>query len=153
MCKACYSTPQWNEIHYKRQGAVDPDDFYKEVNYRPKAKAKKAKKRYPGCPGNDKGPHVYMWTTEKNREDLFFDYYGFHKHEKKVCVGCGHVDKSRTTAEYDERNSKEKDKAYRKGRHVWNFWGFENYDEEYRAVRAAYIKRRGWDEYAYGGWW
>ena len=152
MCKHC-----WDEggPHHKDfiRGGVDPEDFEKEVNYHPKQKKSKKAKKYPGCPGNDKGPHIYVWTTEHNKSTLFLDYFGFHRYEQKVCCGCGHMDRRRKTPEYEERNAKEKDKAVRRGERVWKYWSFEDFDEGYREKRSRYIRQRGWDDYVYGWPW
>jgi len=154
MCDACtYYKSEAARNKDFRQGAINPDVYDEEVNYSPKTKAKKTKKRYPGCPGNDKGPHIYVWTTEKNNHTLFFEHYGFHKYEKRICVGCNHVDRKRTTQAYRERNAREKDKAARRGQRTYKYWTFEDHDEEYREVRRRYISRHGWDEYAYNGMW
>ena len=151
MCSGCYSDPAWDEIHYRRQGAVGVEDFYKEVNYTKKSKKKNVKK-YPGCPGNEGKAHIYVWTTEFNGKSLFFDFYGFHKFEKKICAGCGHKDRSRRTEEYNRRNEKVFAKREPRRHSSIRWFSFEDYDDEYREKRSAYTKRWGWD-YEYISSW
>jgi hypothetical protein len=134
-----------------KHGGVDIDDFDAEVNYQKRIakKNKKAKKRYPGCPENNNGPHVYVWTTEFRGERLFKDYFGFHKYEEKRCAGCGHKDSSRLTEEYNARNSKEFTKYKRKNpnrRYLrLRWWRFETYDEGFKNK-----ERSAWQRWGYG---
>lgn len=98
-------------------GGVDPSDFEDEVRHRKKrGKARPKKKR--GCPENDFGPHVYVWTTEYFRSDGgfddwihhyekdFWDRNGFNRREYKTCVGCLQRVKSRYTEEMKKRIAK-----------------------------------------------
>lgn len=115
MCSSCYSDPAWDEIHYRRQGAVDVDDFDKEVNYQTRMKgrgykSKRAKKpKDRGCEGNDFGAHVYVWTVEENKDALwsfmmpneeYFKQTGFYRYEYLRCAGCGRVKKQRFTEQF-----------------------------------------------------
>lgn len=135
-----------------KDGAVAPEFGEEEINYSPKKRRKNSVKKYPGCPGNDRGSHVYIWTTEYNTPNLFSDYYGFHKREKKICAGCEHIDKTRLTDEYRERNDKFKEKRARRGERIWKWISFEDYDEDYRAARKHCRDRYGWHEYIYDGY-
>lgn len=180
MCRDCYSDPAWDEIHYRRQGAVDVDDFYKEVNYQTRMKGRgwsrggshkqNGKPRKRGCPANNNKAHVYVWTTENNIEDLFFRFYGFHKWEKEFCCGCDNRRGRRLT----ERYLNIKDRKYKKltngaefnvkrGEPVAQSWRFrrniipsysmfewETNDEEYMEYRKDYIKKNGYNSYVHG---
>lgn len=150
MCKHCWGDDR--SVHHKDWIRGWADDGYEETRHRASAKSK-TKKKYPGCPGNDRGPHVYVWTTEKNHDSLFFDFYGFHKYEKMVCAGCGNVNKIATTEEYRKRNDKFKERRVRRGERVWKWIAFEDYDEEYREKRRRYISRNGYTNYLYSTLW
>lgn len=147
MCYECYG---YGEKPSVRRQMVEVEDFYEEVNYQPKKKDKRGVKRYPGCPENNRGPHVYAWTTEFNGPSLFFDYFGFHKRERKVCVGCLHEDARRFTEEYNNRNEREFAKRPPRRYSKLRWFRFEDHDEGYRAKRKAYLQRYGWDyDYIY----
>ena len=85
---------------------------WEETPYRPRRKKETPKKR--GCPENDFGPHIYVWTTlatnswsqflEEN--DSFFGRHGFRRREYKVCCGCGKQQSSRYTEEMQKRITK-----------------------------------------------
>lgn len=117
MCKHCWDDTE--SVHHKDfiQGAVDPEDFYDEVNYHQKKKDRKARPRR-GCYANDFGAHVYVWTTELepvgwayslngSRVMSFYSVHGFHRMEAKVCVGCQKVIKRRYTEEFNKLAAKE----------------------------------------------
>ena len=165
MCSGCYSDPAWDEIHYRRQGAVDVEDFYKEVNYTLKKKSKKERvKTRPGCPGNEYKSHVYVWTTENEYRDFFYDYFGFPKYQHKTCVGCGKTNGSKHSDQYMKVKERKWAKLavpekgvpisrwYRRNNSYsrFNWWAWENEDEEYRKARKDYIDRHGWPKYMYG---
>lgn len=136
-----------------RRGA-GPDAFWDEtelVEY-PKAKRGKDKvrKRYPGCPGNNNKSHVFVWTTQyEDTRNLFYRYFGFHKHERKVCAGCAHRDARRTTERYDKKKMglwpNRKNKAYSS----YRWWCWESYDEGYAAFRKEHVSRYGFTEAFY----
>lgn len=69
-----------------RRGACE-DAFWDEdelVDF-PRASRKKRKPR-KGCPGNDFGPHVYVWVPYG---DFYEDYpWTSNRYEIKVCCGC-----------------------------------------------------------------
>lgn len=142
MCKHCWD---WNEgVHHKDwvRGYEEPEDFEKEVNYKPKKKDKAGPKKKPGCPGNEGKSHVYVYTTEYNIEDLFFLYFGFHKTEKRICAGCG---KSGYKTRVTER--------YRKKFKSTNRWGgAESRHEGYREFRRRWLVQRGYTNEWYGNW-
>lgn len=84
----------WGDKHddndYKniRQGAGE-DAFWDEdelVTF-PSQTKKKKHKRHQGCPGNDNGAHVYVWTLDEN--DWWRHYFPNEKREAKMCAGCG----------------------------------------------------------------
>lgn len=73
----------------RRDFRHDHGDGYIETPHR-KAKTKKTSK-HEGCPGNDDGPHVYVWTRETFwkpswRFNNWFWY--FSDYEYKTCAGC-----------------------------------------------------------------
>lgn len=161
MCKHCWDAGE--SEHHKDfiQGAVDPDDGWVEVNYqaRPKSKNKKKKTR-PGCSGNEYGPHIYVWTTEREFRDFFYDYFGFPKYQHKVCVGCGKTNGSKHSDEYMKVKERKwaKKATPEKGVPVsrWNrryrsfkWWSWESEDAEYMAARREYIDRNGYPRYLY----
>lgn len=95
---------------YFRQGGVGTEDFEDEFRHVKSAKTKARPKK--GCPGNDYNEHVYVWVAETRdapwlSEDLFFEFYGFHKYEYKVCAGCDKRMKYRLSAEYTKKFKKE----------------------------------------------
>lgn len=117
------------------QGGVGLDDFVDTIKHVKKADPKKhVKKR--GCPGNDYKAHVYVWVPEvdtspwkSDRE--FFDFYGFHKYEYKICAGCEKRTNFRLTEEYTKKfkqsgrwgSAEYKDPAYMKSRERrWRTW-------------------------------
>lgn len=131
MCSLCRMAPAEVERQYRRQGAVDENDF-EEVNYHPKKKDKPPRVR--GCPGNDHKEHVYIWTTELEptgwytvswSEDIkptFHERHGFYRQEARVCVGCGRVSKRRYTEEFSKLVSK---KGWYQANYGWRRWGPE----------------------------
>lgn len=169
MCKNCYSDPAWDELHYRRQGAVDIEDFDDEPRYRKPGSStgynynNKSKRVPRGCPENNNKSHVWVWTTEFEPTDIFFEHFGFHKRESKVCCGCGKIDKTRETEEYMRRKEHEWRKRtggefeakrgeplplrgrYRIGASFWAF-RWEDYDEEY------YAKYNEWYEKMRNAW-
>ena len=124
------------------QGGVDEKDFVDDFRY--KAKAKKPNKRTrPGCPGNDNKEHVYVWTSELELEDLFFEYFGFHKHEHKVCIGCGKPDgyRYRTTEEYNRRRDKKP--AVVTNQRYFYFQSWEKNHKGYQEFRRNWFVQNG----------
>ena len=99
-------------------GGVDLSDFEDEVRHRKKRGKTAYKKKKRGCPGNDFGPHIYVWTTEYFRRDGSFDEWtfqyekdfwdrnGFNRREYKTCVGCLQRVKSRYTEQFAKRVAK-----------------------------------------------
>lgn len=167
MCRCCKMDPRDVAIMRLRQGAIPIEDFDEEVTYRhPKRRKKKEKvKTRPGCPANEFKAHVYVWTTETEYRDFFYDYFGFPKGQSKVCVGCGKRNGSKPSDEYMRRKEREWAKLatpekgvpvprwrYRSGRRyvAFNWWSWENNDEDYRKARKEYIDRNGWPKYMYG---
>lgn len=171
MCKACKMDPREVARLYERQGAVDVDDFDKEVNYQTRMKGRgysrggshkqKAKTR-PGCPGNDYKAHVYVWTTESEEDDFFSDYYGFHKRQHRICAGCNKFNGSKLSDEYMKVKERKWQKIatpekgvpvprwrWRNGRITFRYWNWESYDKDYMAAKRAYIQRNGWPAYLY----
>lgn len=164
MCKACKMDPSDMARYRTRQGALDVEDFEKEVNYRPSAKAKKTKgKTRPGCPGNEYGPHVYVWTSEREMDSLFYRYFGWHKYQSHICAGCGKKDRSKYSDKYEARKKKEWDKRYavsvKRGEPVgrgrgrgpyYRYWEWESYHEGFRAYRKDYLTQKGFTNLVYG---
>lgn len=128
MCRGCRMDPAEEERVYRRQGAVDAEDFDREVNYRPKKKKKAQRPR--GCPSNDYKEHVYIWTTEleptgwykvswsEDRLATFYERHGFHRQEASVCVGCGRIAKRRYTEEFRKLVSK---KGWYQASYGWRY--------------------------------
>jgi hypothetical protein len=142
MCRACQQyKKEYSKVQDVRNGAVEADDFEKEVNYRPKKKVK-SRSRAPGCAGNDGGKHIYVWTSEGQMEDLFFMYFKFHKHEQKLCAGCMKRD-SGTRSRYTERYVK---KFKPTGR--WD--SPERKHPGYKAFREQWLIQRGYTPEWYG---
>lgn len=108
MCSNCKMDPADVARFRQRQGAVEVSDFDDEIPYRhPKRRKKKARTR--GCPGNDGGPHVYVWTTELGNDFIdrwlgarYYEQYGFAPYEYKRCAGCLKKIKMRATADYEK---------------------------------------------------
>lgn len=68
------------------RGGVDEGDFEDLVRHR--SKKKKPKRPKKGCPGNDMGPHVYVWVSLfETRTNSWYDEWA-KKYEVKVCCGC-----------------------------------------------------------------
>lgn len=167
MCKACKMDPSEVARFRQRQGAVDAEDFYKEVNYRPKKKVStRVRRTRPGCAANDNGPHVYVYTTEHNIADLFHQFYGYHKWEKSICCGCGKSGhKSRLTERYEKVKSRKWNKRYGGefnvqrgkplsywGRHgpSYGYWAWENYEDDFNEFYRTYMTQHGWTRAVYG---
>lgn len=181
MCWDCGDNPKGDPYKIFRQGGVPVEDFEEEIRYR-HAPNKKKKAKSPraqanrGCQMNDGKEHIYVWTTERNIEDLFFRFYKFHKWESEYCCGCGMRRGSRLT----ERYLKVKDRKFKKltngaefnvkrGEPVpmrWRFrrsvipsyshFSWEDRDEDYMTYRAEYIKQNGYNDYVHGNrytWW
>lgn len=176
MCKGCKMDPREMAKFRERQGAVDVDDFYKEVNYQTRMKgrggmtwgrASKRRKNKAGCPSNNYGPHIYVWTTEGQEDNFFSDYYGFFKYEYETCCGCGKTRKSRKSEQYEKVKARKWAKKYgdeysmkrgepvgrfASGRTRYSWWNWESYDEDYMEARQEYFNRRGFTSYYYNGW-
>lgn len=122
MCWDCNNNKGGDPYKNYRRGGVDPEDFEKEVNYRPKKKTPKPKKKHFGCPKNDGKAHVYVWTTEfeetgmyspwwmTERVPSFYKEHGFHQYERLICVGCGQQKKMRYTEEFNKWRTKRRKK-------------------------------------------
>lgn len=164
MCKACKMDPSEVQKMQQRQGAVEPEDFYEEVNYQQRLKKKNKRVRnYPGCPGNDGKAHVYVWTTETVPTTLFEDYYGFPKYQRHVCAGCGKAKGYKLSDEYMKVKERKWAKLpeCEKGRPMsrwrrqsgmvrFNYWSWEDDDTAYQAYRREYIDRHGFTDYVWG---
>ena len=181
MCWDCYDHPKGDPYKIFRQGGVPVEDFDDEIPFRHSPRRVKKKgaraKENRGCPGNNNGEHVYVWTTEFNVEDLFFRFYGFHKYERERCCGCNSRRRgTRLTEEYvkikerryrkltagGEFNVKRGEPVpmrYRGGiKRLPSYWAYawENFDEDYQKFRKDYIKMYGRNDYVYGNrydWW
>lgn len=177
MCKHCWD---YNETdHHKDfiRGGVRAEDFddiprYRHPKRRTKKKSARAKKNH-GCTGNDNGPHVYVWTTETQVEDLFFRFYGYHKFEKEVCVGCRNYRRKQTTARYEKIRARVYKKMYggpfdvkrgspvpkyqwRNRKPSYDYFSWEVYDEKFIEYRRQYIEKYGENIYTMGNkydWW
>lgn len=137
-----FRTPKddgWEDRGHKQfvQGGADLNDFEETVKYVKRSLPKRPKKKR-GCEGNDFGPHVYVWVAETEvtpwtQDDLFFEFYGFHKYEYKVCAGCKKRVKYRLSEEYTK-------KFKRHGKYAYE----EHKDPEYMKLRNR--RWRTWDE-------
>lgn len=165
MCKACtYWKKEWAKVQDVRDGAIEPDDFEKEVNYQKRLKKKNKRTRsYPGCPGNDGNAHVYIWTTETETPSFFEDYYGFPRRQRRVCAGCGKYSSSKLSDEYMAAKIRRWNKLpdvekgvpipwryNRRGMIRFAYWSWENDDADYMAARSDYIDQHGWSDYVWG---
>ena len=128
----------WEDLGHKQfvQGGVGLDDFEETIKHVKKAVPKKPVKK-KGCPGNDFNAHVYVWVPETEvtpwtQDDLFFEFYGFHKYEYKVCAGCLKRTKYRVSEEYTK-------KFKRQGKYVY---------EEYRDPEYNEFRGRRWRTWA-----
>lgn len=167
MCWDCYANKGGDPYKNFRQGKVEVSDFDDEIPYKkPHSgtqwnwnKKKPRKKTRPGCPENNFGPHLFVWTTElESEKTIFFRYFGFHKYHREVCCGCG---KMRGSAE-SEHYMKRKDRAWEKyndlpkgepvpryryrGGPRWvrySYFTWEDDDEGYKAFRKAEVEKRG----------
>lgn len=73
----------------RRDFRHDKSDGYEDTPH--KSKHGKKSKRHVGCPGNNDGPHVYVWT----RETFWKPLWGWNNwfwymsdYEFKTCAGC-----------------------------------------------------------------
>lgn len=66
-----------------KHGGVGIEDF-ESPRHKKKSLKKKTGKR--GCPGNDFGPHVYIWIDWDGRQDSL--WFRDNTYEIKVCCGC-----------------------------------------------------------------
>lgn len=124
-------------------GGVPVEDFADEpVRWKKKSKRETPKKK-PGCPGNDGGPHIYIWTTEKNFEDLFYKFFGFHKREFRYCAGCGKNAK---------RGSRYTEKYVNKFKPAGRWSSPENDHAGYSEYRRKWRIQRGFTREFYGNW-
>ena len=70
----------------------DKSDGYVETPHR-KTKVKETN-RHVGCPGNNDGPHVYVWTKEiysttfSRYRNVLAYFYFLSAYEYKICAGC-----------------------------------------------------------------
>src|SRR5689334_17000767 len=84
-----------DDANYKdlRRGAAE-DAFWDEDEpvYMPRKKGKKRPSAKKGCPGNDDGPHVYIWVKVTKRY-LRWNGNGFFTmtYNEKTCCGCNKV--------------------------------------------------------------
>lgn len=88
MCSLCRMDPSEVKKVYQRQGAVDPDDFYKETNYT--HKKKNTKKWCKGKIGRKHEPVVELnrkYMYGKVKECTSSKWWGCYHHE--VCKNCG----------------------------------------------------------------
>lgn len=153
MCKACQAyKKEYAETQDIRQGRVEPDDFEREVNYKPKKKVKSSR-RYSGtgCAGNDGGPHVRVWTASDGWDGEFFrKHYGYYKYERYVCVGCGAGFKTRLSERYmkvkERKWAKKPDfpkgeplSRWGRGRKRFKWWDWEDEDPTYAAAYKEHI--------------
>ena len=151
-------------------GGVGVNDFDETFRYKKVKKVKKPKKprTRPGCPADNYGPHVFVWTSEGVSKNIFFDHYGYHKWEHETCAGC----KKRRNARLTERYMKVKERKWRdmmgdgssiqrgipvSRRLSWGqsfpHWQWEDEDETYVKRRNDYIDRNGWSSsYIYPRW-
>lgn len=159
MCWDCYNDgiDPYKEF---RQGGVSIEDFDEEIKYRHpknKKKSRAVKKTRAGCPETDYSAHVYVWTTEREVENLFFKFYGYHARESEICVGCGKKRKSRHTEKYEKRKAREWKKVYgdefsvKRGEVVpraaygpsYRWWHWESRDQKFREFREEYARTHG----------
>jgi len=175
MCWDCYDNPKGDPYKNYIRGGVEIDDFDKEVNYQTRLKKKRKKKtekvkNRPGCPENDYGPHVYVWTSEtyNSENSLFVRVFGWSKWEEKICCGCRkRANKHRLTDRYEKVKKRKYEKAYGDGsnqprgepvpRYNWrarktnyDYWSWEEYDAAYSAVYEKVKEKHGGSLYFAG---
>ena len=172
MCWDCYDNRKGDPYKIFTQGGVEISDFEDEIPYRhPKRKSKKkSRKAVPGCEGNDGKAHIYVWTSETMPTDyLFYRYFGFHRSEWRVCVGCGKRNGTRNSEKYETRKEREYNKRYkpviergapvsRRGRRYFpslKYYNWEGDHDGYASYRKEYIKKHGYNSKVWGpsGWW
>lgn len=169
MCWDCNDNPKGDPYKNYIRGGVEIDDFEKEVNYQTRLKGRsgyrrkfKKEKTRPGCPENNFGPHIYVWTSEfiSDDRDFFFRVFGWHKWEEKVCAGCEKTGRpSRLTERYAKVKERKYTKMYGDGTNVprgaavsrygrrnnrkanFTYWCWEDYDEKFIAAKEEYLKR------------
>jgi len=123
-------------------GGVGEEDFADTFRHVKAAKRDRPKKK-PGCPGNDGGPHIYVWTTEYNIEDVFFKFFGFHRTERQYCAGCGKSAK---------RGSRHTERYVKKFQPVGRWSHPEHAHVGYAAFRKKWMVQHGWTHELYGNW-
>lgn len=161
MCKGCDGWGDYLTVQDFRRGKVEVEDFADEIPYRhaKRRKKKEKEKTRPGCPGNEYGPHVYVWTEEREAPDFFSRHYGFNKRQSLACIGCSKISKRKLSDKYEKIKARKYAAMYGNGEHQprgepvsrygrlyrpsYSYWSWENLDEEYREKREAYIKRNG----------
>lgn len=149
------------------RGGVNENDFADDFPWRSKARKSKKKKRYPGCTGNDNGPHIYVWTTEGQESTLFYKHFGFAKFEKQTCCGCGKVWKTRDSERYEKIKHRKWTKLYGDGTNQprgrvlswkdrrfnrmpgYSYWAWESLDDEYVAKVRKHNQQAGWGDYIF----
>lgn len=75
---------------YVRDHRHDKGDGWEDAPYHKAGKHKPVKKR-EGCPGNDNGPHVYVWTRETFWKPFWHQnnwFWTMSDYEYKTCAGC-----------------------------------------------------------------
>jgi hypothetical protein len=68
----------------------DKGDGYEETPHRKTAKRKKVNK-HEGCPGNDNGPHIYVWARETRWKPVWNWngwFWSMGDYEYNTCAGC-----------------------------------------------------------------
>lgn len=165
MCKRCRMDERDVAIRNLRQGGYDVADFADEFRHVPKKKSP-SKKTRSGCPGNEYRAHVYIWTSETEEgKDFFFKHFGFHRYERKVCIGCRKVAGSRNSAKYEEVKRRKWRKMYgdlefevkrgepvpRRRRYTidYSYWAWERYDDAYVEAKRKHAQALGLSAY----WW
>jgi hypothetical protein len=164
MCWDCNNNDKGDPYKNFRRGGVEVSDF-DEVPYRhpPRKKKKKKEKTRPGCPGNDFGPHVYVWTTERAEPDFFSDYYGFSRVQRNCCVGCDKTNGRKASDEYEKIKARKYKALYGNGENqprgkpvsrwtrdrlpTYRWWAWERHDDDYMAAYKEYAQRQGFPEY------
>lgn len=79
---------------YRRDFRHDKSDGYEETPHKSKHGKPKASSKHVGCPGNNDGAHVYVWTkeifadTHRRYHGLWGYFYWLGEYEYKVCAGC-----------------------------------------------------------------
>lgn len=104
----------WCDSRAHKDFRHDKGDGWEDTPRRKASGKKKARSKRAGCPGNEGKAHVYVWTSEGEYTGMvrnpytgkvyesFYKKNGYFQYERKTCVGCGKVAKTRNTEQFQK---------------------------------------------------